>query len=164
MEMIGMDVENENSELPKSTEEETQLYDDRDAFIKEGCEDELELGLTVTFCEEQETVKDKTVDDHKHSSEEEETSESQGQKPNRENLTCTQNDVEVLSNENEDVPKFHSEPDEENLSGKGGESDDGPDDGNKENKDHISVVEDGSSTTSEESDRLLFTDMLLVHL
>ena len=70
----------------------------------------------------------------------------------------------MLSNENEDMPKFRSEPDEENLSGKGGESDDGPDDGNKENKDHISVVEDGSSTTSEETDRLLFTDMLLVYL
>ena len=28
MEMIGMDVENENGELPKSTEEETQVYDE----------------------------------------------------------------------------------------------------------------------------------------
>ena len=50
-----MDVENENSELSKSTEEEIHVYDDRDAFIKESCEDELELGLTVSFCDEQET-------------------------------------------------------------------------------------------------------------
>ena len=129
MKTIGMDVENENSELPKSTEEETQVYDDRDVFIKERCEDELESGLTVRFCEEQETMKEKTDGDH--SAEGEETSESQGQKPNRESLTCTQNDVEVLLNENEDTPKFCSEPDEENLSVKGGESDDGPDGGNK---------------------------------
>ena len=100
MEMNGMDVENENIELSKSTEEEIQVYDDRDAFIKERCENEPELGLTVSFCEEQETVKEKTDDDHKHSSEEEKTSESQGQntpdvigitedenqEPNRENV------------------------------------------------------------------------------
>ena len=47
METIGVDVVNENSELSKSTEEE---IDDRDAFIKESCEDVLELGLTVSFC------------------------------------------------------------------------------------------------------------------
>ena len=59
------------------------------------------------------------------------------------------------------MPKLHSEPDEENSSEKGGESDDG----NKDSKeDHISVAEDGSNTTSEESDRLLFADMLLVCL
>ena len=62
MEAIGMDVENENSELSKSTEEEIHVYDDRDAFMKESCEDELELGLTVSFCEEQETVKERTDD------------------------------------------------------------------------------------------------------
>ena len=52
------------------------------------------------------------------------------------------------------MPKFRSEPDEENLSEK-------EDDGNKDN--NVSVVEDGSSTTSEESDRLLFCDTLLVY-
>ena len=162
MEAIGMDVENENSELSKSTEEEIHVYDDRDAFMKESCEDELELGLTVSFCEEQETAKERTDDDHKHSSEEEKTKESQSQntpdviditedenqEPDRESLTCMQNDVEVLSNGNEDTPKLRSEHDEENSSKKGGESDDG----NKDNKeDHISVVEDGSNSTSEES-------------
>ena len=59
METIGMDAENENSELSQSTEEEIQVYDHRDTFIKERCEDELELSLTVSFCEEQETVKEK---------------------------------------------------------------------------------------------------------
>ena len=175
METIGVDVENESSELSKSTEEEIHVYDDRDAFIKESCEDELELGLTVSFCEEQETAKERTDDDHKHSSEEEKTKESQSQntpdviditedenqEPDRESLTCTQNDVKVLSNGNEDTPKLRSEHDEENSSKKGGESDDG----NKDNKeDHISVVEDGSNSTSEESDRLLFADTLLVYL
>ena len=110
METIGMDVENENSEMSKSTEEEVQVYDDRDVFIKERCEDELELGPTVSVCEEQETVKEKTDDDHKHGSEEEETIESQGQnapdviditedenqETNRENLMCPQNHVKVL--------------------------------------------------------------------
>ena len=79
METIGVDVENENSELSKSTEEEIHVYDDRDTFIKESCEDELELGLTVSFCEQQETAKERTDDDRKHSSEEEETKESQSQ-------------------------------------------------------------------------------------
>ena len=73
METIGVDVENENSQLSKSTEEEIHVYDDRDAFIKESCEDELQLGLTVSFCEQQETAKERTDDDRKHSSEEEET-------------------------------------------------------------------------------------------
>ena len=87
--------------------------------------------------------------------------EDENQEPNRESLTCTQNDVEVLSNGNEDTPKLRSEHDEEISSEKGGESDDG----NKDNKeDHISVVEDGSNSTSEESDRLLFADTLLVYL
>ena len=66
METIGVDVENENSELLRSTE--IHVYDDRDAFfIKESCEDELELGVTVSFCEEQETAKERTDDDRKHS-------------------------------------------------------------------------------------------------
>ena len=68
METIGVDAENDNSELSKSTEEEIHVYDDRDAFTKESCEDELELGLTVSFCEEQETAKERTDDDRKHSS------------------------------------------------------------------------------------------------
>ena len=72
METIEVDVKNENSELSKITEGEIHIYDDRDAFIKKSCEDELELGLTVSFCEEQETD-----DDRKHSTEEEETNESQ---------------------------------------------------------------------------------------
>ena len=83
--------------------------------------------------------------------------EDENQEPDRENLMCMQINVEVLANENEDTPKFRSEPDEEDLSENGGESDDG----NKDNKaDHISVVEDGSSTTSEEAERLLFADTL----
>ena len=171
METIGVDVVNENSELSKSTEEE---IDDLDAFIKESCEDELELGLTVSFCEEKETAKERT-DDCKHSSEEEETKESQSQntpdviditedenqEPNRERLTCTQNDVEGLSNGHEDTPNLQSEHDEEKSREKGSESDDGNNDNNKE--DRISVVEDGSNSTSEESDRLLFADTLLVY-
>ena len=110
METIGMDDENENSELSKNTEEEIHVCYDRDAFIKESCYDELELGLTVSFREEQETAKERTDDDRIHSSEEEETNESQSQntpdmtditededqEPNRENLTCMQNDVKVL--------------------------------------------------------------------
>ena len=74
--------------------------------------------------------------------------EDENQEPDRESLTCTQNDVEVLSNGSEDTPKLRSEHDDENSIKKGGESDDG----NKDNKeDHISVVEDGSNSISEES-------------
>ena len=77
METIGIDAENENSELSKSTEGEIHVHDDCDSFISEICEDELELGLTVSFYEEQDTAKERTDDDRKHSSEEKETSESQ---------------------------------------------------------------------------------------
>ena len=88
--------------------------------------------------------------------------EDENQEPNRESLTCTKNDVEGLSNGHEDTPKLRSEHDEEKSREKGGESDDGNNNNNKE--DRISVVEDGSNSTSEESDRLLFADTLLVYL